>query len=111
MCEGEQRGLPDLLPPQGRFLGGFMEFFPAFAHTLANRLKQEFDNWMGDPFPRQSICDCVALLRHHIHKMPYASMDDFGADFVFDRELLPVPSPDFPQSVSSTYLHRKVRPA
>ena len=88
-----------------------MELFPAFGHPLANRLNQEFDNWMGDAFSRQSLCDCAAHVRHHIHEMPYAIMEGFGTDFVFGSELLPVPSPDFPQSVSATYLHRKVRPA
>lgn len=91
---GWDSGAP--LLPRGRFLGGFMEFFPAFGHTFANTLNQEVDDWMGNPITRQSICDGAAHLRHHIHEMPYASMEDFGADFVFSSELLPVSSPDFP---------------
>jgi len=86
------------------------ELFPAFAHTLANRLDQKFDDCVSYSFPRQSVCDCAALLGHHIHEMLYAIMEHFEADFVFDSKLLPVPFPDFPQSVSASNSHRKVRP-
>jgi hypothetical protein len=87
-------------------LGGFMEFLPAFGHTLANGLNQEFEHRVYDPIRRQSLCDCAALLWHHIHELLDASMEDFRADFVFDSELLPVPFPDFPQSVGVANLHR-----